>query len=161
MLPVFNDKTGALYRRLILIPFLTVIAESSQNSHLVTELTAELPGILNWAINGLQRLLKQDQFTKCLICERAKAEHRLDCSAVAQFLEETVPLLPESHRQKMSTTEFHQRYRVWCETNGHTKSYARSFVQQLRFEGIKVWRSHGKRWCRPDGLRSTPLGVPS
>jgi len=39
------------------MPFRVVIADSEQDETLTEKLTAELPGILNWAIAGLHRLV--------------------------------------------------------------------------------------------------------
>lgn len=55
-LPTFVDSSHALLRRLIIIPFNRCFQPEEQNKDLKSELVEELPAILNWAIEGLQRL---------------------------------------------------------------------------------------------------------
>jgi|WetSurMetagenome_2_1015567.scaffolds.fasta_scaffold88981_2 P4 family phage/plasmid primase-like protien len=62
-LPRFNDKSQAIWRRVILVPFDFTVEENKQNKNLADELKEELPGILNRALTGLDRLNKSG-FTK-------------------------------------------------------------------------------------------------
>lgn len=59
--PAFHDPSGALERRLIVLR-----TEQSfygrEDIHLTKKLIGELPGILNWAIEGLKRLWKRGRF---------------------------------------------------------------------------------------------------
>lgn len=59
--PAFHDPSGALERRLIVLR-----TEQSfygkEDIHLTNKLIEELPGILNWAIEGLKRLWKRGRF---------------------------------------------------------------------------------------------------
>ncbi|MBM4287019.1 MAG: DNA primase, partial [Deltaproteobacteria bacterium] len=50
--PVVRDTSHGLWRRLRLIPFNVTIPASEQDKTLIRKLTQELPGILNWAIQG-------------------------------------------------------------------------------------------------------------
>lgn len=73
-LPVANDKTFAYMRRVVLIPFLARFVdepdkaqkrEKKLNPNIKEKLFQELPGIFNWAMRGLKRLIKNKyQFTK-------------------------------------------------------------------------------------------------
>ncbi|WP_246985023.1 phage/plasmid primase, P4 family [Halorientalis marina] len=62
-LPDAEDDDGAFYRRVLLVPFPTTIPREQRNKSLDDKLRDELPGILNWALDGLSRLLQQDGFT--------------------------------------------------------------------------------------------------
>lgn len=54
VIPNFGDKTGAIHRRMIVIPFTKVVA--NEDPRLKEKLAAELPGILNWALEGWAKL---------------------------------------------------------------------------------------------------------
>ena len=46
------------------MPFRVSIPESQQDRELARKLRGELPGILNWALDGLIRLRQQGHFTE-------------------------------------------------------------------------------------------------
>ena len=52
--PIIRGDDLAIWRRIRLIPFKVVIPEEKQLKGLIHQLFAELPGILNWALDGLR-----------------------------------------------------------------------------------------------------------
>ncbi len=54
--PEFRDRSDGITRRLIPLRFPVQIAPEKMNPALSRELEAELPGILNWALDGLRSL---------------------------------------------------------------------------------------------------------
>lgn len=59
----FHDPTGALHRRLLTIS-LTRSFVGKEDRGLKTRLLTELPGIFNWALEGLERLNKRGHFVQ-------------------------------------------------------------------------------------------------
>lgn len=55
-LPQLSDDSRGFARRLLILPFLNVLPAEKQDKHLAKRLNGELSGILNWALEGLQRL---------------------------------------------------------------------------------------------------------
>jgi len=62
-LPETDTDDEAFYRRILLCPFPETIPRAERDPALDDKLQSELPGILNWAIEGLQRLLGNGRFT--------------------------------------------------------------------------------------------------
>jgi putative DNA primase/helicase len=62
---IFNEDTLALWRRFIIIDFPNTFPDDVADKHLLDKLTteAELAGLLNLALRGLQRLLANDAFS--------------------------------------------------------------------------------------------------
>jgi putative DNA primase/helicase len=60
-LPNFGDDMIALARRLLVVPF-EVSFVDKEDFELTNKLLTELPGILNWALDGLSRLRKRGRF---------------------------------------------------------------------------------------------------
>jgi putative DNA primase/helicase len=60
-LPNFGSHTGAMAARLLIIPF-DESFEGREDRALTDKLIAELPGILNWALAGLDRLRLMGEF---------------------------------------------------------------------------------------------------
>lgn len=62
--PEFKDPTGAVYRRILPLRMDCIVPIHRRDPDLESRLRKELPGIFNWAIQGLKRLLR-DGWTKC------------------------------------------------------------------------------------------------
>ena len=62
-LPETDTDDEAFYRRILLAPFPETIPVSERDTQLDEKLQDELPGVLNWAVEGLQRLLANGGFT--------------------------------------------------------------------------------------------------
>lgn len=114
-LPRFRDRSNGLWRRLIAMPFNVTIKSEEQDAMLATKLEAELPGILNWAITGLQRLLQNGGFTKCEKCSAESQQHQIECDPFQQFWDECVVMDKESQTTK---GDLYERYQEWCRVNG-------------------------------------------
>ena len=66
VLPHIKDNTDGIARRMVIVPFLETFAADRADVRLLDELSKELPGILNWALEGLKSLIeRQGQFANC------------------------------------------------------------------------------------------------
>jgi P4 family phage/plasmid primase-like protien len=143
-LPRFNDKSRGVWRRLVAMPFRVVIPDAEQDELLAAKLEAELPGILNWALRGLSRLLQQGHFTPCAVCAEAAKRHQLDCDPVAQFLDESGTYPPPSGGKPLWVLkdELYQQYREWCEGAGNLPLSKNKFGRQVgKLPGVQEHRS--------------------
>jgi putative DNA primase/helicase len=85
-LPAFGDASGAIASRFIL----TTLTESfigRENTELEAKLIAELPGILNWALVGLDRISRH-RFTVPKSSAEAVAELQDLVSHMGKFVRE-------------------------------------------------------------------------
>lgn len=57
--PVIRDTSPGMWRRMILLPFNASFTGNQLDPKLMEKLYAELPGILNWAIKGVQMWLER------------------------------------------------------------------------------------------------------
>jgi putative DNA primase/helicase len=61
--PVVDDSSEGFWRRWDVVPFKATIAEADRDPRLAERIIGtELAGVLNWALEGLARLLKRDGF---------------------------------------------------------------------------------------------------
>lgn len=115
-LPETNDLTNGYFRRMCIIPFKRTFKESEQNKNLLDELQLELPGIFNWAIEGLVRLQNQNYiFSECSAITHELKKYRLSQNPVLHFVE-SVLTIDKSTLIKRS--ELYNYFKVWCEQNG-------------------------------------------
>lgn len=85
--PVIRGTDHAIWRRIRLIPFEITIPEEEQDKNLTEKLILELPGILNWAIEGCRKW-QETGLTTPDIVKRATAAYRSEMDILAQFIDE-------------------------------------------------------------------------
>jgi putative DNA primase/helicase len=115
--PTFSDRSGALGGRMIYVKF-----EQSfygrEDVSLTDKLLDELPGILNWALDGLDRLDGRGRFTEPDSGQaEAEAVRRLS-DPIGAFLEDWCHLGPD---RTIPLDVLFLRYKAWCESEGRTK----------------------------------------
>jgi len=79
------ENTSAFFRRIIILPFQTVITDEEKDVLLADKLKKELPGILNWVLEALPGLIKRGTFTTCESSEQALEEYRIASDSVSLF----------------------------------------------------------------------------
>ena len=125
------DRSDGFYRRQLILTTQERPANRVDDPDLADKLCAELPGIFNWAFEGLRRLVKNDfRFTES---ERIKANREIvkqDANNVIAFLEaeDFVKLDP---KLSISSKELYRVYCIWCDENAYAPIKARSFSDFL------------------------------
>ena len=72
-----SDKTGGVWRRMILLPFEWTVPEDKKNKNLAEELKEELPGIFNWAYQEMVDVEKNG-FVVPVKCKEAIEQYHND-----------------------------------------------------------------------------------
>jgi P4 family phage/plasmid primase-like protien len=147
-LPQINDKSDGIWRRLIIMPFQYQIPQVSVDTGLYERLCEELPGILNWAIEGLVRLYRQGEFTRCEVCDAIANEHRYNSDPLRQFLDECC------HRGdgiSVLSKHLYDAYTRYCRDGNRKPRGHAEIGKQLREFGIEKEREGAQRdeGCRP------------
>lgn len=127
-LPHIRDRSQGIWRRLVVVPFNVVIPEEEQDKQLPAKLKKELPGIFNWAVQGLKALNTRGRFIDPVPCTQIRDEYRLTTDPVAMFLEEAVTDSPGS---SILCTQLYGKYRQWAHDNGHVPLSNVNFGRQL------------------------------
>lgn len=136
-----------------MVPFNLVIPEEQQDKQLPRKLKTELPGIFNWAVQGLMRLNERGHFLDPARCTQIRDEYKLTTDPVAMFLEETVM---DSAGGSISCKSLYSRYREWAQENGHVQMSNVNFGKQLA-----RLRPDSKRKSTKDAGRSTVYVYPN
>jgi putative DNA primase/helicase len=111
-LPPSSDRTHAFYRRWHIIPFTRTFTGKDRDLDLRAKLLCELPGILNRALRGLQRLEAQKGFSESQHTKDAIGAYERENDTLASFVDEEVEFEPTGHVAKQ---RFYKRYRGWCD----------------------------------------------
>jgi P4 family phage/plasmid primase-like protien len=126
--PVIRDTGNSIWRRLKLIPFNRYFKAGSRDEHLLDKLLAELPGILNWALDGLEILNARGRFPDSKAVDQAIEEYRLESNPVAQWLAEATK--PDPYNPTLAST-LYGSYKTWAESNGRTQMNSTNFGREL------------------------------
>jgi len=142
VLPKDTEQTHGYYRRFLIIPFERTITDQEKDTNLAEKIAAdELPGIFNWVLAGLDRLLKNNKFTYCEPAENALKSYKLDSDNVLQFLTDNEYNYKSNHFTPLA--DLYQSYKNHCTDSGCNPLNKRNFGNRLLAIGSKRKRLTG------------------
>ncbi|MBA2513361.1 MAG: NTP-binding protein [Solirubrobacterales bacterium] len=140
-LPQLGDASAAIAGRFV--PLMLTRSWLGKEDHgLELALREVLPGILNWALDGLERLGAQHGFTRPPGADEAMIALQDLSSPVAAFVRDRCVRGPE---HEISVDDLYAAWRSWAEDNGHVRSTKQMFGRDLRatVPGLRVARLGG------------------
>lgn len=149
-LPRFTDTSGAIATRMLILE-LTKSFLNREDRTIERRLQPDMAGILNWALDGLDRLIDNGRFTVPRSSEAATTMMMDLASPVSAFVRERCVRGPDKTVDKDS---LYLSWKLWADSNGHHAgakiTFGRSLhavVPGLRRADIRVGdkRVHGYR----------------
>jgi P4 family phage/plasmid primase-like protien len=144
-IPPSRDRTHAFYRRWLIIPFTRTFNGEGGNpapdKGLRDKLKAELPGIFNRALQGLQRLTSNEAFTQPKSVIEAKKAYIRSNDNLRVFAEECLLANPIG---TITKKEFYDVYENWCDSYGDrpiTPKLLKDALKQI-FPNLDEWREN-------------------
>jgi putative DNA primase/helicase len=156
--PVVKDSSRALWRRLALIPFRRSFSQAERDTQLGAKLEAELPGILNWALAGLQRLRANGRLTEVAAVRSAVEDVRREASPIAQWLGDRTVRSPEACT---GASTLYGDYCDWCRLRGQHAVSMRSFGVGLSRLGVAKKRAESGVFYALETTRELSHHVPA
>jgi P4 family phage/plasmid primase-like protien len=139
-LPPTTDHSDAFYNRLKIINFPESIIEGAQDKRLIFKLKSELPGIINWALEGLERLIENNyRFTED---REKKDEYKEYSNNVLQFVKEHCEWDLEAEE---GSSDIYNLYKFFCKENGYIKFSQKNFISELLATGKCALRRTSKQ----------------
>ncbi|TAL76290.1 MAG: DNA primase [Burkholderiaceae bacterium] len=130
--PAIRDQSIGFWRRWDIIPFTVTIAEVDRDPLLAqTIIDSELSGVLNWALEGLRRLLARGRFDPIVppAMQAALAGARLETDSIRAWIDDTgVATDPTATCEK---SIIYDAYSSWCERSGMCRLSAPRFWARL------------------------------
>src|SRR5262249_49078341 len=129
-LPRLGDASSAIVGRLVLL-LTTESWLGKEDYKLEADLRKELTGILNWSLDGLQRLTvdNENHFTRFEAAEEAITIMRDLASPVGAFVREKCVLGSDD---EVEVDALYTAYKNWCQAGEYPKSDKASFGRNLR-----------------------------
>ena len=126
-LPRFTDASGAIATRMLILQ-LTKSFLNKEDRGIESRVVPELPGVLNWALEGLDRLATNGQFTVPESSEAAATMMMDLASPVSAFVRERCELGPD---RTVARDLLYLDWKAWAESNGHHAGAKITFGRSL------------------------------
>lgn len=133
VIPRIRDKTEAVTRRLITVPFDAIFSEDNEDFD--PDIKYKLQGqesieyLIMLAIQGLKRVLKNKKFTKSVKAKQELEEYKKRNNPILAFIEESKT--EDSQIENEPTKEVYGRYRSYCFANGFEPLSHGEFSKQI------------------------------
>jgi putative DNA primase/helicase len=167
-LPEVSDRTYAFWRRWIVLRW-PVDFTGKEDRFLPEKLGDELPGILNWALEGLRMLEREGDFPKTATTEAIMLDWKQRSDSLYWFVSENVEVDAKSDIER---DFFYESYVGFCEdhqarvkTREVVGAEIRNLIPSVRLErprreGSRPWCFAGIRWKPPFVLKYETPGPP-
>jgi len=117
--PKFDDKTDGLYRRLVIIPFKYKFdGKEKVEDWGESFILPEMSGVLNWALDGLERLERNKKFTEVASVLKSADDYRKYSDSVYSWFEFNAEIDLNDHEYKLVCTEMYDAYSQYCLDTG-------------------------------------------
>lgn len=131
-IPRIKDRTGAVQRRLVIIPFNATFTKSDPDYRPYIKYELRQPENMEYfikiGIEGLQRVLENQAFSKSEKVDKELAEYEETNNPIVGFMKEN----PELEVINKTTTEVYASYREYCLANNHQVSSKGEFSKQVK-----------------------------
>jgi putative DNA primase/helicase len=110
-----------MWRRIKLIPFHVQFGVDQQDSTLKEKLFAELPGILNWAIEGALAWQAEGKLVPPDCVVAATEEYRSDQDVLRDFIAEKIEPAKD---KELAHKDLYRAYKAWNAEQGSDKAFS-------------------------------------
>lgn len=143
-LPTDVEHSLGFFRRFLIIPFDRIIDEDERDPDLANKIiSTELDGVLNWVIEGTQRLQRQKKFSQCRKSDEILSKYKLDSDVVAIFIDENCYLMSQESARELK--DLHEEFMAFVSSHGYKPMSDRAFAKRLRAIGFRTDKPDGSR----------------
>jgi putative DNA primase/helicase len=142
-LPHFCDRSDGIWRRMIVVPFrIQILDANKQDARLLSQKfwleKGELPGIFNWAVEGLRRLRNRGKFVIPNACITVLDDYKLETNPARAFLMEHFEYA--KGYEDVGTNVIYKQYAESVKSLGHNPVSAVKFAKEVKrvFKEVKA-----------------------
>jgi putative DNA primase/helicase len=136
-LPKISGTDEAIWRRINVVEFPVTFAPDERDQHLYQKLRAELPGILNWALDGCAAWQDEGLNAPASVKD-ATGSFRSENDTVGRFVESACER--KAGTRTLNSALF-KCYRDWCENNSCEAVTAGQFGKELTRLGFESYKT--------------------
>lgn len=136
-LPAVADFSEGFWRRVRVIPFNREFQPNEQITDLKERLNNELPGIFNWAMEGLRRLQSRGRFAVPQQVKDVTSQYRHEANPISLYIDDEC--IAETDLARCTqVSEIYRVYKEWCLTNTYRAVASRRFRHEMLRLGYPV-----------------------
>lgn len=140
-LPTPKQHKEAYFRRFIIVPFEETIPIKEQDPTLAQSIiNSELPGIFNWVLEGLDRLLENKRFTSSEKVDAVLNKYRIESNTVELFLIQNE--IKKDVSNQLHLKDMHLHYKEFCKDECMGPIGKTTFSNELKDRGFQVKRTN-------------------
>ena len=154
-IPKSFDKTDGFYRRWTIVPFNARFSPTDEDFDPMIEEKITTPEslsyMLNMALRGAKRLLRQGHFTEPQSVKETLESYKTDNSTVLSWIEDKE--LNEDYFLEKPRDEAYSEFADWCRVSGikssnitGKKTFFKEIIQKFDFEEKPKQKNDGKRY---------------
>ncbi len=160
-LPRTRDFSHGYFRRLIILQFAQVFEGANLDKKRFEKIVpAELPGILNWSMQGLKKLREAGGFPQTDSTRKALQEYKLEIDHIEQFRHDEIIYDPST---QMNFREVYGSYVLWCVDNGikqmSSKAFGKRFLSASKEHQISTRKCNSQTFYIGCNLKSNFTGT--
>jgi len=138
-LPNAGEISRAYFRRFLILNFPLEIPEEKQDKKLADKIISnELPGVLNWVLKGLKRLIHQKKFSPCRSADDMLEQYKKESDTARLFMDEKNYQPDSTNRIPLKT--LYSQYKEFCKDDGYHCLGNRNFSKRLQSIGYTIER---------------------
>ncbi|MCS3758274.1 phage/plasmid primase, P4 family [Salinibacter ruber] len=130
-LPEIKIDDNAFFRRVMIVAFPETVDREDRDPKLGQKLKLEIDGILRWAVEGLQRLLKNEDFTRDLTPQETRRLWDEHASSIGQFKIRCLNVTGDNGHA-VPKDEVYDAYGQFCMDKGLPTESQRKLTQVLK-----------------------------
>jgi len=146
--PSIAGTDQAIWDRIRLVPFDIRIPDEQQDKHLLEKLSAELPGILNWAIEGCLEWQHTGLGTPEEV-KNATQDYRHEMDTLGDWISDCCVVAAGT---KTTAADLYKSYVEWSESQGEKTISQKMLGTKLKERGFESKSDGSTRWWQGIGL---------
>ena len=152
-LQALYDRSDGFYRRQLVLTTKEKPVDRADDPDLAEKMKAEAEGIFLWAFEGLQRLAANNfKFTESDRIRANRDAVKRDNNNIFDFME-SEGYIRRKADASISSKDFYEIYRMWCEENSLAPLKARSFSDAMIANAMKFNLEHCNNITNSAGRR--------
>lgn len=118
-LPTITENDEGTWRRTCIIPFRASFSGKDRDLTLLDKLKAELPGILNWALEGF-KMFNDGQMVVPMAVKELTAKYRDDLNITKKFVDQYLveDEIGRTDRGRIKLDDLYVMYQLFCKAEG-------------------------------------------
>ncbi len=140
---IADDKGEHVYRRFHIVPCTHEVPEKERDPEILNKMLEELPAIVNWAIEGLHRLIaNRYNFTEVAAGKEYIENYRKSSDTVFSFLIDEGYIITKNLDDKLSKKALFTAYNTYCTENERTRVGVQQFGERVtKLTGYPIQRT--------------------